>query len=124
MGHSQSSQPKVYIAARQLREHGRGLFWGSQDEACGAVPNAPAGLVAHVALADDIGSGKKLAPRCLERADDELSARLEQWASACLCKAWSRHEAQSSQTKRSRIQFCVGRRLRKGRIGTLRVEAD
>src|SRR5580658_119524 len=111
MGHSESSQSEVYIAAGQLGERGRGLFRDSQDEARGAVPNAPAGLVSHVAFANDVSVRKKVAPRCLERANDELSARLKQWPSACLGKAGSRHEAQSSQTKRSRIQFCVGRRL-------------
>jgi hypothetical protein len=56
MGHSQSSQPEVYIAAREHDEQGGCLFWGSQNEAGGAVPDSAGWLVSHVAFAYYVGS--------------------------------------------------------------------
>jgi hypothetical protein len=90
----------VYIAGCEQDEHG-GRFLGSvQNHARGAVPDTAFGLIAHAAFTHDVGFGKKLAPSRLESTNDELSARLEEWPSACLGKARSRHESQSWQTKR------------------------
>src|SRR5579863_7953950 len=100
MGHSESSQPEVYIAGREQDERGGRFFRRGQDHAGGPIPDTAVWLVAHTAFTHDVGFGKKLAPARLERTDDELLARLEEWPSACLGKARSRHELQSWQTKR------------------------
>jgi hypothetical protein len=84
MGHSESSQSEVYIAGREQDEHGCRFLRSVQNQARGAVPDAAVGLIAHAAFTHDVGFGKKLAPGRLERTNDELSARLEEWPSACL----------------------------------------
>lgn len=124
MGHSESSQAEVYIAAREHDEHGGRLLWGSQNEAGGAVPDSPGRFLAYTAFAYYVGCRKEVAPSRLERAKGELLACLEEWPPACLGKPWSRHETQSLQTNRQRIQFCAEGRLDAKRMGTLCVESN
>jgi hypothetical protein len=90
----------VYIAGGEQDEHGGCFFRSGQDQAGRPVPHTAVWFVAHTAFTHDVGFGKKLAPARLEGTEDELLARLEQWPSACLGKARSRHESQSWQTKR------------------------